>query len=151
MAYFSRCIKGRMLLGMNKMLFAASPISLESKRIGAPAVRREVNKQHGLKNATCSSSRYEQNVRHASILGAILGDLSRILPRVSPRVLTLNQLDAPMLGVLGGVSGLHMLDGPNRASAKIARESSSTLQQDQSIERADISTHTTDNALSFRV
>jgi len=53
--YFSRCIRGRILLGMNKMLFAASPISLESKRIGAPAVRRsEVHTRHGLENAACS-------------------------------------------------------------------------------------------------
>ena len=45
--YFSRCIRGRVLLGMNK-LFAASPISLESKRIGASAVRRsEVHTRHG--------------------------------------------------------------------------------------------------------
>ena len=56
-----------------------------------------------------------------------------------------------MLGVLGGVSGLRMLDGPNRASAKTVRESSDMLKQDHSIERADISTHTTDNAVSFRV
>ena len=47
-----------------------------------------------------------------------------------------------MLGVLGGVSGLRELDGPNRTSAKNVRESSDTLQQDQSIERADISTQT---------
>ena len=29
-----------------------------------------------------------------------------------------------MLGVLGGVSGLHMLDSPNLASAKNVRENS---------------------------
>ena len=49
--------------------------------------------------------------------------------------------DTPMLGVLGDVNGLHMLDSPNRASAKNVRESSSKLAQDQNIERADISTH----------
>ena len=46
---------------------------------------------------------------------AILGYRSRFFPRVSPRALTLTQLDTAMLGVLGGVSGLRMLDGPNRA------------------------------------
>ena len=43
-----------------------------------------------------------------------------------------------MLGVLGGVSGLCMLDGPNRESAKNVRETSSKLTQDQRIEREDI-------------
>ena len=56
-----------------------------------------------------------------------------------------------LLGVLGGVSGLRMLDGPNRASAKNVRERLDKLRQDQSIERADISTNTTDNAVCFRV
>ena len=55
-----------------------------------------------------------------------------------------------MLGVLGGVSGLRMLDGPNRAAAKNV-QSSDELIQDQSIERTDISTHTADNAGSFSV
>ena len=64
-----------------------------------------------------------------------------ILPRISRRALTLTQLHTPTLGALGGVSGLHMLDGPNRASAKNVRECSGKLKQDQSIERADISTH----------
>ena len=56
-----------------------------------------------------------------------------------------------MLGVLDGVSGLHMLDGLNRASAKNVRESLGKLKQDQSIEMADISTHKPDNAVSFSV
>ena len=43
------------------------------------------------------------------------------------------------------------LDGPSRASAKNGRESSGMLEQNQNIERADISTHTTDNSVSFRV
>ena len=46
---------------------------------------------------------------------ATLGDRSRILPRVSPPARTLNQLDTRMLGALGGLSGLHILDDPNRA------------------------------------
>ena len=82
---------------------------------------------------------------------AILGDRSRILPRVPPRALTLTQLDTPILRVLGGASGFHMLNGPNHASAKHVRENSGKLKQDQSIERADISTQTTDNAVSFRL
>ena len=56
-----------------------------------------------------------------------------------------------MLGALGDVSGLRMLDGPNRASAQSVQESGDKLKQDQSIERADIYTYTTDNAVSFRV
>ena len=32
--------------------------------------------------------------------------------------------DTPMLGVLGDVNGLHMLDSPNLASAKNVRENS---------------------------
>ena len=73
------------------------------------------------------------------------------LARVSQRALALTQLDTPMLGVLGGESDLHLLDGPNRTSGKKLRQSSSKLKQDQSIERADISTNTTDNAVSSRV
>ena len=53
-----------------------------------------------------------------------------ILPRISRRALTLTQLHTPTLGALGGVSGLHMLDGPNRASAKNVRECSGKLKQD---------------------
>ena len=50
-AYFSRCSRDTEL-GINKMLFAASPISLKSKRIRAPAVRRgEAYTRHGLENA----------------------------------------------------------------------------------------------------
>ena len=86
-----------------------------------------------------------------------MGYRSRFLPRVSPRILTLSprtvtptQLDTPTVGVLGGVSGLRMLDGPNRAAAKNV-QSSDELIQDQSIERTDISTHTADNAGSFSV
>ena len=45
-----------MKLGLNKMLFAASPISLKGKRIRAPAVRRsEASTRHGLENVACSS------------------------------------------------------------------------------------------------
>ena len=36
----------------------------------------------------------------------------------------ITQLDTPMLGVLGGVSGLRMLYGPNRASAKMYEKAS---------------------------
>ena len=46
-----------------------------------------------------------------------------------------------MLGVLGGVIGLRMMDGPNCAPAKNVRERSDKLKQGKSIERADISTH----------
>ena len=49
-----------------------------------------------------------------------------------------------MLAILGGESGCRMLDGPNRASAKNVRESSDKVKQDQGIERADTSTHTTE-------
>ena len=60
-----------------------------------------------------------------------------ILTAGSPRALTLTQLDTLMLGVLGGLSGLRMLDGPNRASAKNVpvRESAYQL-------KAQISLHT---------
>ena len=51
-----------------------------------------------------------------------------------------------MLGVLCGVSVLRKPDWPSGAS-----ESSYELKQDQSIERAGISSHTTDNLVSFRV
>ena len=46
-----------------------------------------------------------------------------------------------MLGVLGGVSGLRVLDDPECTSAKNERQSSDKLKQGKSIERADISTH----------
>lgn len=49
------------------------------------------------------------------------------------------------------MSGSCMLDGLNRALAKNLRESSDKLKQDRSIEGADISTHRTDDADSFRV
>ena len=62
MAYFSRCIRGiKLELGMDKMLFAESPISLRSKGIGAPAVSRsEVHTRYGLENAPAAASRYVQ-------------------------------------------------------------------------------------------
>ena len=64
--------------------------------------------------------------------------------------ITLTLLDTLMLGVLSGVSVLHMLDDPNHASVKNVRESSGELPQDQRLERADTSTHTTESAISFR-
>ena len=55
MAQFSRCIRG-IKVGMNKFLFAVSAISLKSKRIWEPAVRRsELHTRQGLENAACSS------------------------------------------------------------------------------------------------
>ena len=54
MVYFSRCTGG-IKVRMNKLLLAASPISLKTKRIGARAVRSsEVHTRHGLENAACS-------------------------------------------------------------------------------------------------
>lgn len=53
--------------------------------------------------------------------------------------------------VLRGVSGRRMLHGLNRVSAKNVRENSDKLKRDQSTERADLSTHRTDDADSFRV
>ena len=51
----------------------------------------------------------------------MLGYRSRFLPQVSPRVITLTQLDSLALGVLGGVSVLGMLHGLHRTSAKYVR------------------------------
>ena len=44
-----------------------------------------------------------------------------------------------------------MLHGLNRTSAKNVRVSSDKVKQDKIVEGADISTHTTDDAVSFRV
>ena len=82
---------------------------------------------------------------------SILGYRSRFLPQVSTRAQTLTQLDTLVLGVLGGVSGLRMLHCLNRAFGKKVRVSSDKFKQDNVIEGADISTHTTDDAVSFRV
>ena len=80
------------------------------------------------------------------------GCRSRFLPWDSPRALTLTQLDTLALGVLGGVSGLRMLNGLNRNSAKNVRVSSPKLKQDKIIERADISIHAQQSrAISFMV
>ena len=56
-----------------------------------------------------------------------------------------------MLGVLGDVSGFRTIHGLNRTSAKNVRVSSDKLKQDKIIEGADISVHTTDDAVSCRV
>ena len=63
---------------------------------------------------------------------------SRFLPRVSTRALTLTHPDTLALGVLGRVSGLSMLYGLNRTSAKNVRVSSGKLKQDKVVEGADI-------------
>ena len=85
------------------------------------------------------------NLQQAGIIDqatSILGYRSRFLPRVSPRALTLTQLDSLTLGVLGSMSGLRMLHGFDRTSAKKkARVSSDELKQGKIIEGADISTH----------
>ena len=81
---------------------------------------------------------------------SILCNRTRFLPRVSPRAQTLTQLDPLALGVLGGVSGLRVLRGLNRTSTTFVRANSDKLKQDI-IEGADISTHTTNDAVSFRV
>ena len=89
------------------------------------------------------------NFQQASIIDhatSILGYRSRFLPRVSPRAPTLTQLDTLALAGLGGVSGLRMLHGPNRTSAKNVRGGSDKLKQDKIIKGADMSTHTTDDA-----
>ena len=77
-------------------------------------------------------------------LGLSWATESRILLRVSriTRVLTLTRLDTPTLGVLGGVSGLHTLDGPNRASAKNVRESSGKSSNRNKASKGQISPHT---------
>ena len=72
-------------------------------------------------------------------------------PLILPRALNVIQLDTLALGVLGGVSGLGMLHGFNRTSAKHVRVSSDKLKQDTIIEGADVSTQTTDDAVPFRV
>ena len=79
------------------------------------------------------------------------GCRSRFLPWVSPRALTLTQLDTLALGVLGGVSGLRVLHGLNRTPAKNVLVNSDKLVQDKIIEGTDISAQTVDDAVSFRV
>ena len=105
--------------------------------------------------ARCIRDAHEyDNFQQASIADQatpILGYRSRCLPRVSPRALTVTRLDALALGVLGSVGGLRMLHGLNRTSTTNVRVSSDKLKQDQTIEGADISTHTTDDAVSFRL
>ena len=94
------------------------------------------------------------NFQQASIIDqptSILGYRSRFLPRVSPRAPTVTQLDTPMLRVLSVVSELRMLHGLNRTSGKNVRVSLDKLKHDKIIEWADISKHTTDDAVSFRV
>ena len=66
--------------------------------------------------------------RHPPSQG-ILGYRPRVLPGVSPRALTLTQLDTPVLGVLGGVSGLRVLDGPNRDSAKMCEKARTSAER----------------------
>ena len=80
---------------------------------------------------------------------SILSYRSRFLPRVSPRALTLIQLDTLALVILGGVGGLRMLHGHNRTSAKNVRVSSD--KQEKIVKGTYISTHTTDDTVSFRV
>ena len=64
---------------------------------------------------------------------------SRFLPRVSTRALTLTHPGTLALGVLGRVSGLSMLYGLNRTSAKNVRVSSGKLKTGQNYR---ISRHT---------
>ena len=70
-----------------------------------------------------------------------MGDRTRILPRFSPRALTLCHLDTRMLGALGDVSGLRMLDGPNRASAQSVQKAGTSSNRTKA-SKGQISTHT---------
>ena len=87
----------------------------------------------------------------SSTATSILGYRSRFLPRASSRALPITQLDIVAPGVLGGVSGFRMLHGLYRASATDVRVRSDKLKHGKIIERANNSTHTADNAVSFRV
>ena len=77
--------------------------------------------------------RYEReydNFQQASVIDqatSIVGYRSGFLSRVTPRALTLTQLDTLALGVLGDVSGLQMLHHLNRNSAKDVRVSADKL------------------------
>ena len=77
---------------------------------------------------------------------SILGYRSRIEPRVSPRALTLTQLDTLALDILGGVSRLGMLHGPNHTSATNVPVKLRKVQTGQHHRR-----DATDDAVSFRV
>ena len=87
----------------------------------------------------------------SSTATSILGYRSRFLPRASSRALPITQLDIVAPGVLGGVSGFRMLHGLYRASATDVRVRSDKLKHGKIIEGANNSTHTADNAVSFRV
>ena len=72
-------------------------------------------------------------------------------PRVSPRALTLTQPYTPTLGVLGGTNGRRTLVGLKRSFANFVRKTSVSVTEGQSMEWAQVSTHTTAVFVSFRV
>ena len=96
-------LPGFLLRGVRLLLAA---ISLRQYQIEATFCTRGIQ---------CNHENGSQQARVPDQARATLGDRSRILPRVSPPARTLNQLDTRMLGALGGLSGLHILDDPNRA------------------------------------
>lgn len=72
-------------------------------------------------------------------------------PRVSARALTLTQPCASELGVLGEASGLRELDGLQLSVPIAVRKASASVAEGQSVEEAQLSTHTTATSVAFRV
>ena len=102
-------------------------------------------RQYAIKAFRTMHPREYDNFQQANIINqvtSILGYRSRFLPRVSPRAVTLTQLDSLALGVQGGVSGLRMLHHLNRNSAKNVRVKARTSSYRTKSSKGQISPHT---------